>query len=125
MVTIGIDEMLKNSFPDLDIDEMLESAFSDLDKGEDKEVAAAFIRCYIKYLKKNIRLAYKVGLNDLLNEVCYEDLDYVNNKILELENKADRVDINELLNGLNREDGIKKRGYGKTASYEIVDEWIQ
>ena len=33
MVTIGIDEVLTNSFPDLDIDEMLESAFSDLDKG--------------------------------------------------------------------------------------------
>ena len=64
-----------------------------------------FIRCYIKYLKKNIRLAYKVGLNDLLNEVCYEDLDYVNKKMLELENKADKVGINELLNGLNREDG--------------------
>ena len=123
MVTIGIDEMLTNSFSDLDIDEMLESTFSDLDKGEDKEVAAAFIKCYIKYLKKNIRLAYKVGLNDLFNEVCYEDLDYVNNKILELENKADRVDINELLNGLNREQ--KKRGYGKTAGYEIVDEWFQ
>ena len=123
MVTIGIDEMLTNSFPDLDIDEMLESAFSDLDKGEDKEAAAAFIRCYIKYLKKNIRLAYKVGLNDLLNEVCYDDLDYLNNKMLELENKADKVGINELLNGLNREE--KKRGYGKTASYGIVDEWIQ
>ena len=105
MVTIGIDEMLTHSFPDLDIDELLESAFSDLDKGEDKEVAVAFIRCYIKYLKKNIRLAYKVGLNDLLNEVCYEDLDYVNKKMLELENKADKVGINELLNGLNREDG--------------------
>lgn len=118
---IGIDEMLKNSFPDLDIDEMLESAFSDLDKGKDKEVAAAFIRCYIKYLKKNIRLAYKVGLNDLLNAACdSDDLDYINDKILELENKADRVDINELLNGLNRKK--KKREYGKTASYEIVDE---
>ena len=105
MVTIGIDEMLKNSFPDLDIDEMLESAFSDLDKGEDNEEAAAFIRCYIKYLKKNIRLAYKVGLNDLLNAACYEDLDYINDKMFELENKADRVDINELLNGLNREEG--------------------
>lgn len=93
---IGIDEMLKNSFPDLDIDEMLESAFSDLDKGEDKEAAAAFIRCYIKYL---------IGLNDLLNAACdSDDLDY----------------INELLNGLNRKK--KKRGYGKTASYEIVDE---
>lgn len=103
MVTIGIDEMLTNSFPDLDIDEMLESALSDLDKGEDKEVAAAFIKCYIKYLKKNIRLAYKVGLNDLFNAVCYDDLDSVNNKMLELKNKADRVDINELLNGLNRE----------------------
>ena len=33
MVTRGIDEMLTNSFPDLNIDEMLESAFSDLDKG--------------------------------------------------------------------------------------------
>ena len=89
---IGIDEMLKNSFPDLD-------------KGEDKEVAAAFIRCYIKYLKKNIRLAYKVGLNDLLNAACdSDDLDYINDKMFELKDKADRVDIDELLNGLNCED---------------------
>ena len=105
MVTIGIDEMLTNSFSDLDIDEMLESTFSDLDKGEDKEVAAAFIRYYIKYLKKNIRLAYKVGLNDLFNAACdSDDLDYINDKMFELKDKADRVDIDELLNGLNCED---------------------
>lgn len=105
MITIGIDEMLENAFSDLDIDEMLESAFSDLDKGEDKEVAAAFIRCYIKYLKKNIRLAYKVGLSDLFNAACdSDDLDYINDKMFELKDKADKVDIDELLNGLNCED---------------------
>ena len=105
MIKRDIDEMLTNSFSDLDIDEMLESAFSDLDKGEDKEVAASFIRYYIKYLKKNIRLAYKVGLSDLFNAACdSDDLDYINDKMFELKDKADRVDINKLLNGLNREE---------------------
>ena len=105
MVTIGIDEMLTNSFPDLDIDEMLESAFSDLDKGEDKALAIGFIKYYIKYLKKNIRLAYKVGLSDLFNAACdSDDLDYINDKMFELKDKADRVDIDELLDGLNCEE---------------------
>ena len=88
------------------IDEMLEMAFYDLDKGEDKAAAAAFIRYYIKYLKKNIRLAYKVGLNDLFNAACDSDgeLDSMNDKMFDLEDEADEVDIDELLNGLNRED---------------------
>lgn len=68
-------------------------------------MAAAFIRYYIKYLKKNIRLAYKVGLSDLFNAACdSDDLDYINDKMFELKDKADRVDIDELLNGLNCED---------------------
>ena len=84
------------------IDEILEMALYDLDKGENKEAAAAFIRYYIKYLKKNIRLAYKVGLNDLFNAACdSDDLDYINDKMFELKDKADMVDIDELLNGLN------------------------
>lgn len=88
-----------------DIDEMLEMAFYDLDKGENKAAATAFIKYYIKYLKKNIRLAYKVGLSDLFNAVCdNDDLDYINDKMFELKDKADRVDIDELLDGLNRED---------------------
>lgn len=88
------------------IDEMLEMAFYDLDKGEDKAAAAAFIRYYIKYLKKNIRLAYKVGLNDLFNAACDSDgeLDSMNDKMFDLEDEVDEVDIDELLNGLNRED---------------------
>ena len=106
MVTIGIDEMLTNSFSDLDIDEMLENAFSDLDKGEDKALAVGFIKYYIKHLKKNIRLAYKVGLSDLFNAACdSDDLDYINDKMFELKDKADRVDIDRLLNGLNCEEG--------------------
>lgn len=68
-------------------------------------MAAAFIKCYIKHLKKNIRLAYKVGLSDLFNAACdSDDLDYINDKMFELKNKADKVDIDELLNGLNCED---------------------
>lgn len=87
------------------IDEMLENAFSDLDKGENKEAASAFIKYYIKHLKKNIRLAYKVGLSDLFNAACdSDDLDYINDKMFELKDKADRVDIDELLDGLNCED---------------------
>lgn len=88
------------------IDEMLEMAFYDLDKGEDKAVAAAFIRYYIKYLKKNIRLAYKVGLNDLFNAACDSDgeLDSMNDKMFDLEDEADEVDIDKLLDGLNHED---------------------
>lgn len=86
------------------IDEMLESAFSDLDKGENKDAAAAFIRYYIKYLKSNIKLAYKVGLGDLFNAACdSDDLDYINDKMFELRTKADIVDLDELLDGLNRE----------------------
>ena len=97
MTTRGMDEILEI--------EILEMALYDLDKGENKEAAAAFIRYYIKYLKKNIRLAYKVGLNDLFNAACdSDDLDYINDKMFELKNKADRVDIDELLNGLNCED---------------------
>ena len=89
-----------------DIDDLLEMAFSDLDKGENKEAATAFIKYYIKYLKKNIRLAYKVGLSDLFNAACdSDDLDYINDKMFELKDKADRVDIDELLDGLNCEDG--------------------
>ena len=85
--------------------EILEMALYDLDKGENKEAAAAFIRYYIKYLKKNIRLAYKVGLNDLFNAACdSDDLDYINDKMFELKDKADRVDIDELLDGLNCEE---------------------
>ena len=85
-----------------DIDEMLENAFSDLDKGEDKALAVGFIKYYIKHLKKNIRLAYKVGLSDLFNAACdSDDLDYINDKMFELKDKADRVDIDELLDGLN------------------------
>jgi hypothetical protein len=89
-----------------DIDDLLEMAFCDLDKGENKEAAAAFIKYYIKYLKKNIRLAYKVGLGDLFNAACDSDgeLDSMNDKLFELEDEADMVDIDELLNGLNRED---------------------
>lgn len=88
-----------------DIDEMLENAFSDLDKGEDKALAVGFIKYYIKHLKKNIRLAYKVGLSDLFNAVCdSDDLDYINDKKFELKDKADRVDIDELLDGLNYEE---------------------
>ena len=88
-----------------DIDEMLENAFSDLDKGEDKALAVGFIKYYIKYLKKNIRLAYKVGLSDLFNAACdSDDLDYINDKMFELKDKADRVDIDELLDGLNCEE---------------------
>lgn len=88
-----------------DIDDLLEMAFYDLDKAENKEAAAAFIRYYIKYLKKNIRLAYKVGLSDLFNTACdSDDLDYINDKMFELKDKADRVDIDELLDGLNREE---------------------
>lgn len=85
------------------IDEMLENAFSDLDKGKDKTAAAAFIKYYIKYLKKNIRLAYKVGLEDLFNEACVSDGELVSlsDKILELEDEADSIDIDELLNGLS------------------------
>lgn len=87
------------------IDEILEIAFYDLDKGENKEAASAFIKYYIKYLKKNIRSAYKVGLNDLFNAACdSDDLDYINDKMFELKDKADKVDIDELLNGLNCED---------------------
>lgn len=87
------------------IDEILEIAFYDLDKGENKEAAIAFIKYYIKYLKKNIRLAYKVGLSDLFNAACdSDDLDYINDKMFELKDKADRVDIDELLDGLNCED---------------------
>lgn len=88
------------------IDEMLEMAFYDLDKGEDKAAAAAFIRYYIKYLKKNIRLAYKVGLNDLFNAACDSDgeLDSMNDKMFDLEDEADEVDIDKLLDGLNHED---------------------
>ena len=98
MTTRGMDEILEI--------EILEMALYDLDKGENKEAAAAFIRYYIKYLKKNIRLAYKVGLNDLFNAACdSDDLDYINDKMFELKNKADRVDIDELLNGLNCEKG--------------------
>lgn len=40
------------------IDEMLEMAFDDLDKGENKAAATAFIKYYIKYLKKK----YKISL---------------------------------------------------------------
>ena len=88
-----------------DIDDLLEMAFSDLDKGENKEAATAFIKYYIKYLKKNIRLAYKVGLSDLFNAACdSDDLDYINDKMFELKDKADRVDIDELLDGLNCEE---------------------
>ena len=88
-----------------DIDEMLENAFSDLDKGEDKALAVGFIKYYIKYLKENIRLAYKVGLSDLFNAACdSDDLDYINDKMFELKDKADRVDIDELLDGLNCEE---------------------
>ena len=88
-----------------DIDEMLENAFSDLDKGEDKALAVGFIKYYIKYLKKNIRLAYKVGLSDLFNAACdSDDLDYINDKMFELKDKADSVDIDELLDGLNCEE---------------------
>lgn len=85
-----------------DIDDLLEMAFCDLDKGENKEAATAFIKYYIKYLKKNIRLAYKVGLGDLFNAACDSDgeLVPVSDKRFELEDKADRVDIDELLNGL-------------------------
>ena len=98
MVARGMDEILEI--------EILEMALYDLDKGENKEAAAAFIRCYIKYLKKNIRLAYKVGLNDLFNAACdSDDLDYINDKMFELKDKADRVDIDRLLNGLNCEEG--------------------
>lgn len=97
MTTRGMDEILEI--------EILEMALYDLDKGENKEAAAAFIRRYIKYLKKNIRLAYKVGLNDLFNAACdSDDLDYINDKMFELKDKADRVDIDELLNGLNCEE---------------------
>lgn len=97
MTTRGMDEILEI--------EILEMALYDLDKGENKEAAAAFIRYYIKYLKKNIRLAYKVGLNDLFNAACdSDDLDYINDKMFELKDKADRVDIDELLNGLNCEE---------------------
>ena len=68
-------------------------------------MAVGFIKYYIKYLKKNIRLAYKVGLSDLFNAACdSDDLDYINDKMFELKDKADRVDIDELLNGLNCED---------------------
>ena len=86
-----------------DIDEMLENAFSDLDKGEDKALAVGFIKYYIKYLKKNIRLAYKVGLEDLFNEACDSDGELVllSDKMLELEDEADSIDIDELLNGLS------------------------
>ena len=98
MVARGMDEILEI--------EILEMALYDLDKGENKEAAAAFIRCYIKYLKKNIRLAYKVGLSDLFNAACdSDDLDYINDKMFELKDKADRVDIDRLLNGLNCEEG--------------------
>ena len=88
------------------IDEMLEMAFDDLDKGENKAAATAFIKYYIKYLKKNIRLAYKVGLNDLFNAACDSDgeLDSMNDKMFDLEDEADEVDIDKLLDGLNRED---------------------
>lgn len=97
MVTRGMDEILEI--------EILEMALYDLDKGENKEAAAAFIRYYIKYLKKNIRLAYKVGLGDLFNAACdSDDLDYINDKMFELKDKADKVDIDELLSGLNCED---------------------
>ena len=88
-----------------EIDEMLENALSDLDKGEDKAWAVGFIKYYIKHLKKNIRLAYKVGLSDLFNAACdSDDLDYINDKMFELKDKADRVDIDELLDGLNCEE---------------------
>lgn len=88
-----------------DIDEMLENAFFDLDKGEDKALAVGFIKYYIKCLKKNIRLAYKVGLSDLFNAACdNDDLDYINDKRFELKDKAGRVDIDELLDGLNCEE---------------------
>lgn len=97
MTTRGMDEILEI--------EILEMALYDLDKGENKEAAAAFIKYYIKYLKKNIRLAYKVGLSDLFNAACdSDDLDYINDKMFELKDKADKVDIDELLNGLNCED---------------------
>ena len=88
------------------IDEMLEMAFDDLDKGENKAAATAFIKYYIKYLKKNIRLAYKVGLGDLFNAACDSDgeLDSMNDKMFDLEDEADEVDIDKLLDGLNRED---------------------
>ena len=84
-------------------DEMLKDAFSDLEKYGDFG-AIAFIKYYIKYLKSNIRLAYKVGLGDLFNAACdNDDLDYINDKMFELKDKADRVDLDELLDGLNRE----------------------
>lgn len=89
-----------------DINEMLESAFIDLKLGNDDRVAAlGFIKYYIKHLKDNIRLAYKVGLGDLFNAACdSDDLDYINDKMFELKDKADRVDLDELLDGLNREE---------------------
>lgn len=89
------------SMDEVSIDEVLESAFSDLDEEENRAVAAAFIKYYIKYLKGNIRLAYKVGLKDLFNAIYYsDDLYNINDKMLELKDKADTVDIHELLDGL-------------------------